>query len=104
MTHPSSATACVFAAIQGHWLSATLRTLLELGVPEALADAPLDLEEVAAKTGVQSQGQQHLYKLLRTAAQYGLLDQLPDARCACSCRHFEITRPTALLPMKPQGS
>jgi hypothetical protein len=39
----------VFAAIQGHWLSACLRVLLELKVPEALEDAGqvLSLEQVA---------------------------------------------------------
>lgn len=45
-THPL-ATVCVLQAIQGLWLSAALRTLLELGVPEVLAaEDALTLQEV----------------------------------------------------------
>jgi hypothetical protein len=72
-----AATAKVFQAIQGHWLSACLGVVMKLKVPEILTEAgePLSFEKLAAKAGVTDAGHDHFYKVLRMLAQFEMLDE-----------------------------
>lgn len=71
------ATARVFTAIQGHWLSACLGVLMELKIPEILSKAsdPLPFAKLAKEAGVTDAGHDHFYKVLRAMAQWELLDE-----------------------------
>eukprot|EP00879_Flechtneria_rotunda_P029871 GHRR01032334.1.p1 GENE.GHRR01032334.1~~GHRR01032334.1.p1 ORF type:complete len:371 (+),score=126.55 GHRR01032334.1:187-1299(+) len=104
--HSMAATAKVFAAVQGHWLSACIGVMLQLriadilvantqqsstantvsnGTAEALAgvhvhsqqDDALSIDQLAEAAKANKH---HLYKVLRVLAQYEMLDELPGKR------------------------
>lgn len=102
------ATAKVFQAIQGHWLSACLGVLMDLKIPEILhaqGEKGIGFEQVlpacsmrmyiigitesprmhadvqlAKAAGVTPAGHDHFYKVLRAMAQWELLDETPQGR------------------------
>ncbi|KAK9836012.1 hypothetical protein WJX81_006289 [Elliptochloris bilobata] len=88
-----AATAKVFQAIQGHWLSACLGVLMELRIPEILADKKqMTFTELAKAAGVTQAGLDHFYKVLRVTAQYELLDELPEQTFAPNDATRELVR------------
>lgn len=86
------ATALVWQAIQGQWMSSCLGVLLELQIPDLLAkeDIPIALEDLAEKAGVTEAGLDSFYKVLRVMAQYDMLDEHTD-------RKFSSNVATSLL-------
>ncbi|KAL3132215.1 hypothetical protein ABBQ32_008805 [Trebouxia sp. C0010 RCD-2024] len=71
------ATALVWQAIQGQWMSSCLGVLLELHIPDLLAkeNEPIALKDLAEKAGVSEAGLDPFYKVLRVMAQYNLLEE-----------------------------
>eukprot|EP00891_Asterochloris_glomerata_P005597 jgi/Astpho2/5597/fgenesh1_pg.00079_%23_53_t len=84
----------VFEAMQGQWLSSCLGVLLDLHIPEILSSAPkpLDIEEVAKQADASPQGTDHLYKVLRTCAQWELLVELPGKKFAANAATSAMVR------------
>ncbi|DBB14282.1 hypothetical protein WJX82_008155 [Trebouxia sp. C0006] len=76
------ATALVWQAIQGQWMSSCLGVLLELKIPDLLAkeDKPVALQDLAEKAGVIEAGLDGFYKVLRVMAQHDMLDEHPGKK------------------------
>ncbi|KAK9820356.1 hypothetical protein WJX72_009378 [[Myrmecia] bisecta] len=93
-TEDFGAIAKVWQAIQGHWLSACLGVLVDLRIPDVLAQesGPIGLEELAPKAGVSKKGQDHLYKVLRVLAQWDLLDELPGRKFVANRATKQLVR------------
>lgn len=76
------ATAKVFQAIQGHWLSACLGVVMKLRIPEILASssgATMSFEKLADEAKVTKAGHDHFYKVMRAMAQWDICDE-PSVR------------------------
>ncbi|MFF7331965.1 methyltransferase [Streptomyces sp. NPDC008150] len=69
------APARVLQLLAGGWLAQAVSAVAELGVADALAGGPLPVADVAAATGTHAPT---LHRLLRTAADAGLLDETDD--------------------------
>lgn len=76
------ATSKIFQAIQGHWLSASLGVIMQLRIPELLAEAkgPMEFKQLADAAHVKPAGHDHFYKVLRMLAQWELLDEHPGKK------------------------
>jgi SAM-dependent methyltransferase len=61
------------------WILGALRALVEVQVPDALADGPLTVGEIAAATNTHTDS---LYRLLRAVAATGILTESADGRFA----------------------
>jgi hypothetical protein len=71
------ATAKIFQAIQGHWLSACLGVIMKLKIPEILTSesGAVPFEKLASAANVTDAGHDHFYKVLRMLAQWEILDE-----------------------------
>jgi len=65
--------------LMGFVLSRALQVAAELGLADALADGPKDLDLLAREVGAHADT---LNRLLRTLASVGVFEQLPDGRLA----------------------
>jgi hypothetical protein len=86
-TFPAAATTCLsttHAKLTSSILSAAaLRAAVNLGVMDApgMSDSAVPISQLAAHT---SASQEHLYRLLRYLAQFGIFEELPE-------QHFKLT-------------
>ncbi|WP_225812476.1 acetylserotonin O-methyltransferase [Streptomyces spinosus] len=69
------APARILNLLAGGWLAQAVSAVAELGVADALADGPRSVHDLAAATGTHAPS---LHRLLRTAADAGLLEELDD--------------------------
>jgi 2-polyprenyl-3-methyl-5-hydroxy-6-metoxy-1,4-benzoquinol methylase len=78
----------------GKWVSKALGLVAELGIPDRLSAGSRDVAALAAETAVHPEA---LYRLLRAAAAFGVLTELPE-------RHFENNAVSNLLRSGVPGS
>ncbi|MFJ1760869.1 methyltransferase [Amycolatopsis sp. NPDC088138] len=71
----------VLGLFYAKWILGALRAVVELEVPDVLADGPLTAEEIAAKTDTHADA---LYRVLRAVSASGIIAERPDGR-------FELT-------------
>jgi multifunctional cyclase/dehydratase/O-methyltransferase len=69
----------LLALLGAKWTLGAVRALVELEVPDVLADGPRTVAEIAVATGTQDDA---LYRILRTVAATGILDEDNDGRFA----------------------
>ncbi len=77
MTATQSAFSTAFGLLQGLWISHVVSATAKLGIAAALDAGPRTAAELAVSTG---SGPGCLYRLLRTAAALGVLDEDADGR------------------------
>lgn len=69
----------VLGFLYAKWAIGALRAVVEVGVPDALADGPRTVAEIAAATGTEADA---LYRVLRAVAAAGVLHESVDGRFA----------------------
>ncbi len=67
----------VIQLIRGYWVSQVVGTLAQLGIPDHLANGPLDSEELAKAIECEPQA---IYRLLRASATVGVVSAMTDGR------------------------
>jgi hypothetical protein len=78
----------------GMGITAALEPIVRIGVPEVLANGPLPVSEIAAKTGSNADA---LYRVMRLLASVGVFAELPG-------RIFALTSTSELLRRDVAGS
>lgn len=69
----------LFLLLAGKWLVQSVHCLAKLGIADLLADGPLSVSELAARTGTHAPS---LHRVLRAAAVVNVFTELPDGRYA----------------------
>ncbi|XXX76414.1 methyltransferase [Sorangium sp. So ce134] len=67
------------------WLCHVMCAAASLGLPDAIGDAPADVDDIAARLGLHGPS---LYRMLRALAANGIFEELGDRRF----RHTELSR------------
>jgi hypothetical protein len=75
----------------GYMVAAALQTVLQLEIPDRLAEGPRSVADLAAETGVKVD---HLYRVMRTLASVGVFAELGS-------RQFTLTPASALMKKGP---
>jgi multifunctional cyclase/dehydratase/O-methyltransferase len=83
----------VLALFTAKWLIGAIRPLLQLNVPDLLADGPRTVEDLAVATGAVADP---LYRVLRGAAAAGVFEERPDGT-------FALTPYSESLRSGPEG-
>src|SRR5438270_3061906 len=84
----------IFSILTGGWIAQACYAVAKLGVPDALADGPLGVGDLAGEVGAEPRA---LHRTLRALAGAGLFHEAPAAT-------FELTATGRLLCSDTRGS
>ena len=77
----SDSAARILELVTSGWIASAVNAAAELGVADAMSEAPISVEEIAERVGADTEA---LHRLLRACADLGIVEELPG-------RNFSLT-------------